>query len=81
MRRITIVSTVFASLLLSAGSASAAPWCAHYGGAGNGGGNNCGFYSFEQCMAAIRGNGGFCGQNPFENPNWTGRNSQYRYRR
>jgi hypothetical protein len=38
-------------------------WCAQYGGGS--GGTNCGFYSFQQCMAAISGNGGFCRQNGF----------------
>jgi hypothetical protein len=50
---------------LASGTASAAPvypWCAHY--AGRVGGTNCGFVSFEQCMAAISGNGGVCNNNP-----------------
>ena len=40
------------------------PWCAQYGGRG-GGGRNCGFVSFEQCMETIRGMGGFCERNVF----------------
>jgi hypothetical protein len=40
------------------------PWCAQYSGRG-GGGRNCGFVSFEQCMETIRGMGGFCEQNLF----------------
>jgi len=39
------------------------PWCAQY--SSGSGGTNCGFYSFEQCMAAVSGNGGFCRQNGF----------------
>ncbi len=35
------------------------PWC----GYGGGGGTNCGFVSFEQCLATISGNGGFCDRN------------------
>jgi hypothetical protein len=35
------------------------PWCGYDGG----GGTNCGFVSFEQCMASISGNGGFCNRN------------------
>ena len=31
------------------------PWCASYKGT-----NNCGFVSYEQCMADASGNGGFC---------------------
>ena len=35
-------------------------WCANYG---SGPGMNCGFHSFQQCQAAISGNGGLCQQN------------------
>jgi len=42
------------------------PWCALYSGPG--GGTNCGFTSFEQCMDTLRGIGGFCNQNPQYNP-------------
>jgi hypothetical protein len=37
-------------------------WCANYSGNG---GTNCGFYSFQQCMAAVSGAGRFCTQNGF----------------
>ena len=68
MRTVAVGSILLVSLLLSASGARAAPWCASYGGGGNGGGggSNCGFYSFDQCMAALWGNGGFCAANPFE---------------
>jgi Protein of unknown function (DUF3551) len=36
------------------------PWCAIYSGGAAGGGTNCGFISFEQCMATARGLGSFC---------------------
>jgi hypothetical protein len=54
---------------LSLSTMNAAPWCSEYsggGGGGGGGGTNCGFYSFEQCLATVRGIGGFCVRNPFE---------------
>jgi hypothetical protein len=51
-----------------------------YGGSGRGG-SNCGFYSFERCMANAWGNGGFCRRNAFEDPYWTGRTTYRRYRR
>ena len=35
---------------------SATRFCAQY----KGGAENCGFYSFNQCLAAISGNGGIC---------------------
>ncbi len=36
------------------------PWCAEYS---KGGGRNCGFVSFDQCLATISGVGGFCSRN------------------
>ena len=41
---------------------AAAPWCAFYDASTY----NCGFYSYEQCMATVRGTGGLCRQNFFE---------------
>jgi len=38
------------------------PWCAYYSGKG-GGGTNCGFISFEQCMETARGLGSNCQRN------------------
>jgi hypothetical protein len=43
------------------------PWCAVYGGRG-GGGTNCGFRTWQQCMATVSGIGGFCEPNQFYNP-------------
>jgi hypothetical protein len=36
------------------------PWCAIYSEGAAGGGTNCGFTTFEQCMATARGLGSFC---------------------
>src|SRR6202023_2761595 len=36
------------------------PWCAQYSGLG---GTNCGFTTFQQCMATLAGMGGFCNVN------------------
>jgi hypothetical protein len=60
-------------LLVSAavGPASAQnyPWCAQYGsGFGGNGGRNCGFSTFQQCMATVSGIGGFCEQNLLYRP-------------
>jgi uncharacterized protein DUF3551 len=41
------------------------PWCAVYSGGRGGGATNCGFTSFQQCMATVSGIGGFCEQNRF----------------
>ena len=40
-----------------------APWCANMGG--RDGGWDCGYYTFEQCMATARGLGGSCAPNPW----------------
>jgi hypothetical protein len=48
--------------LSSGAQAQNYPWCADYGGK-MGGSSNCGFSTFEQCMAALSGNGGFCNRN------------------
>jgi hypothetical protein len=53
------------------------PWCAHYSGGSMGGAMNCGFTSFQQCMATVNGIGGFCEQNTqFRAP--PGPNRRYR---
>lgn len=39
------------------------PWCAYYSGGNNGGGENCGFSTWEQCMTTVSGIGGFCDRN------------------
>jgi hypothetical protein len=60
---------VFALVALALGAAGAParaevqyPWCAQY--AWPNGGTNCGFVSYQQCMATISGIGGTCYQNP-----------------
>jgi len=42
--------------------AQAAPWCAFYDPSTY----NCGFHTFEQCLATVRGAGGWCRPNFFE---------------
>jgi hypothetical protein len=44
------------------------PWCAIYGGGGNGGATNCGFSTFQQCMEDVSGIGGFCQLNDWYKP-------------
>jgi hypothetical protein len=41
------------------------PWCVQYSGEDGGGGRNCGFVSYEQCMMTARGAGGLCEHNLF----------------
>jgi len=53
------------------------PWCAQYGGRA-GGASNCGFSTWNQCMATVSGIGGFCVPNQFYNPRRAGSRSRYR---
>jgi len=69
--RILVLGRLLGSLIASAGLSLVAPaaakepaWCAVY----RNGGNNCGFHTHEQCMAAVSGIGGFCNRNPFAEP-------------
>ena len=40
------------------------PWRAYYsGGRHGGGGTNCGFTTFQQCLDTVSGIGGFCQRN------------------
>ena len=50
-------------LLTMAGSAQAeGSWCLNKGGTGS---TNCGYYSYQQCMASVSGGTSFCRQNGF----------------
>ena len=77
MRSIPIAAITFAGLFLSSIGAHAGTWCSHY----TRGSSNCGFYSFEQCQANVRGICGFCQQNPFSAYGYAGRQMQRRYQR
>ena len=39
------------------------PWCANYGSPMGDGGTNCGFTTFQQCLATVSGIGGSCDRN------------------
>jgi len=45
-----------AQTVTQADAAPFARYCAQY----KGGAENCGFYTFNQCLAALAGNGGIC---------------------
>ena len=67
MRAILLSSAIAVGATLltpAAGQAQTYPWCAQYGMWG-GGGRNCGFVSYGQCMATVRGIGGYCERNSF----------------
>jgi hypothetical protein len=62
MRVLLVIPAIFA-LICGFGTRAVAqnyPWCADYAGFGS---QNCGFTTFQQCMAALSGNGGFCNAN------------------
>ena len=62
------VSVSFVAIgLVTPAKAQNYPWCSVYSG-GKGGGQNCGFVSFEQCMENVRGIGGFCQRNDWYRP-------------
>jgi Protein of unknown function (DUF3551) len=55
---------VFGAIAISTGAqAQNYPWCAYYGGVIGGGGTNCGFTTFQQCLATVSGIGGTCEPN------------------
>jgi hypothetical protein len=56
------------------------PWCADYGGK-MGGSSNCGFSTYEQCMATLSGMGGFCNRNTQYVPGRSAPGSAERMRR
>jgi hypothetical protein len=62
--RLLILGGILAAALLADLRPSAAevvyPWCAYYGRTTR----NCGFVSFQQCLATIQGLGGSCEMNP-----------------
>jgi hypothetical protein len=62
MRLLLFLLTVLAATAAVGTRAQAQnyPWCAYYGGGDMGGGSNCGFTTFEQCMATVSGIGGVC---------------------
>jgi hypothetical protein len=41
------------------------PWCAYYAGADSGNAPSCGSSTYEQCMATVSGQMGYCARNPF----------------
>ena len=83
-----VIAAAVALTALPGREAAAAAYCAYSGGARGGGYENCGFYTWEQCLENIRGLGGHCMRNqhdpalwgypssrrpyPSRSPNWTG---------
>jgi hypothetical protein len=78
MRSLFILTAIAATVLATAAKAQNYPWCALY----KDGAMNCGFTTFQQCLATVSGSGGFCTQNSTYQPSSATRprnqrNSQY----
>ena len=56
------------------------PWCAYYSGRHGGGGTNCGFTTFQQCLDTVSGIGGFCQRNTQYQPPPGPHSSKLRHR-
>jgi Protein of unknown function (DUF3551) len=66
MMRLFLFVLSFIGVLVVLGTPTNAqnyPWCAIYSGGMGGGGTNCGFTTFQQCMDTARGLGSFCQPN------------------
>lgn len=78
MRFLLLSAVALAMLTIPAVSTSPAkaevvyPWCAYYT-FHDGDATNCGFVSWQQCMATISGIGGYCAPNPRYAPRRTRR--------
>jgi hypothetical protein len=59
---LAIILTGMGIAAVSRAEAQNYPWCSYYTASG-GGGTNCGFTTFAQCMDNVRGIGGFCDRN------------------
>ena len=80
MRLLLLMLEIFVgtALLGSRAEAQNYPWCAIYSG-DMGGATNCGFTTFQQCMATVSGMGGFCQPNTQYQPPATRKAYRQRY--
>jgi hypothetical protein len=84
MRTIVLVLLALVGMSLTSTEADAGSWCANYRRSVS----NCGYSSFEQCWATVRGLAGSCAPNPFPGTaygtgagGWGTPNTPRRYRR
>jgi hypothetical protein len=63
MRLLLFILGVLAAVVCIEKPAEAGPWCAYYDFGANGA-TNCGFSTYQQCLATVSGVGGSCGANP-----------------
>jgi Protein of unknown function (DUF3551) len=71
---LTLAGCLALALLATPGAAQTNyPWCSYFA---DGAGANCGLASYEQCMASVRGSGGYCEKNDmYKGPNTSGPNA------
>jgi uncharacterized protein DUF3551 len=58
-----ILGVLVAIVCIEKPAAADRPWCAYYDDT-EGGFTNCGFSTYQQCLATVSGVGGSCGPNP-----------------
>ena len=63
MRALTTCGVAAGIMLLAAPAMAQGTWCAEAYGAGAY--RNCGYYTFQQCLAGASGVGGHCYPNPW----------------
>jgi hypothetical protein len=81
MRLLLFLLGVFVAVICAEKPAEAqnGGWCAYYN-FDRGGATNCGFATFQQCLAAVSGVGGNCGPSPYyQTPYYQRYRRGYRY--
>jgi len=68
MRKLVFAAAISPLAALSGGTADAAAFCTYAGGRASY--ENCGYHTWEQCLLAVRGRGGFCMRNPHDPAAW-----------
>jgi hypothetical protein len=68
MRALAAAATIATVLAIDARAPvqAAAPWCAWFTGYSYS--SDCGYYTLEQCVATVRGVGGYCAPNVYAQP-------------
>jgi hypothetical protein len=64
---LSLFAVVFVTAAIATPAQADGPWCAFYAGR-FGGASNCGFHTYEQCLATISGVGGWCQPNTMYAP-------------
>ncbi len=73
---LSLAGAVVVAAAIAAPAHADGPWCAYYSGFRSGA-TNCGFHTYEQCLATVSGIGGSCGPNTMYVPP-PGRRRHYR---